>query len=443
MAKANKLVAVLAAAALACGFLAGGMPTAHAAPTLATYSFTSPGWATFGIALPQGEATGAVQVGSLPTQTDVKNAWPDGSIRYAIVTTHVATVGAYDITEGSAPTGTFTPVIPQARLTLTAETAGLGSTVLPYVSDLPNTVSSDLWLSGPLVKEWRVRTAPKNAGVDHPFLTNIWDVRAYNDGTSTVDVTVENVRDVAEADGVVYGVNITVDGVSAYTHDAARPGTGTLSGDNLNYTVDTADLVLGNFIRLTSGPSAGQVVLVTGIDPAGGSIATYPTEFSPLAQTNATWETVLYHQYGSRWHKLIPARGFLAADVVTDFAPFVAAGAVPDYLPTVSSAPESPVETGQWQPFDLMGYGIIMPFTYAAGARPELYLCPEWAARFVAHGTPELKTETLAYGDISGNYCDDFATSDPSKVVTVDDNPDYWLDPALLISGGGSRVAGV
>src|SRR5262249_21170678 len=51
---------------------------------VATVGLTA-GWATFGEAIPQGRATAGLQVGSLPTQTDVKNRWPDGSIKFAIV----------------------------------------------------------------------------------------------------------------------------------------------------------------------------------------------------------------------------------------------------------------------------------------------------------------------------------------------------------------------
>ncbi len=36
----------------------------------------SPGWATFGMVVPQGLATNALQVGDLQTQTDIKNRWP-------------------------------------------------------------------------------------------------------------------------------------------------------------------------------------------------------------------------------------------------------------------------------------------------------------------------------------------------------------------------------
>src|SRR5262249_14389722 len=49
----------------------------------------TPGWATFAQVLPQGFAYDGLQVGNLVTQTDVKNRWIDGSIRYAIVTAAV------------------------------------------------------------------------------------------------------------------------------------------------------------------------------------------------------------------------------------------------------------------------------------------------------------------------------------------------------------------
>src|SRR5262245_3641908 len=71
---------------------AHGQPAFAANPALATYTL-SPGWATFGLALPQGAAK-AVQVGSLQTQTDVKVRWPDGSIRFAIVSANAGVKGA-------------------------------------------------------------------------------------------------------------------------------------------------------------------------------------------------------------------------------------------------------------------------------------------------------------------------------------------------------------
>ncbi len=46
----------------------------------------SPGWATFATVVPRGLATNALQVGSLQTQTDVKNRWADNTIKFAVLT---------------------------------------------------------------------------------------------------------------------------------------------------------------------------------------------------------------------------------------------------------------------------------------------------------------------------------------------------------------------
>src|SRR5262249_30019499 len=90
---------------------------AYGQGTIATVGLT-PGWATFGEAVPQGLATGGLQIGTLPTQTDVKNRWPDGSIKFAIISASVPTAGNYDVIAATASSGSFTPVVPTASVTL-------------------------------------------------------------------------------------------------------------------------------------------------------------------------------------------------------------------------------------------------------------------------------------------------------------------------------------
>ena len=79
-------------------FLATSSANAFA-QTVATYGFTQ-GWATFGLALPKGAVTTGVKVGTLQTQTDVKTRWPDGTIRFAVVTARIGSAGNYAITPG-------------------------------------------------------------------------------------------------------------------------------------------------------------------------------------------------------------------------------------------------------------------------------------------------------------------------------------------------------
>jgi len=172
---------------------------------LAANSFTK-GWATFGLALPQGAARSAVKVGSLPTQTDVKVRWPDGSIRFAVVTANVPRTGALPIVAGPAVSGRAP--IPNVPVTVTLTIGGR-----PYVAAPgPASAQNDLWLSGPLVSEGRAVVAPG----DHPFLRVVFDVRSYAGSGQRIDVTIENCLDVAAADAVTYDVAIAIGGKQVF-----------------------------------------------------------------------------------------------------------------------------------------------------------------------------------------------------------------------------------
>jgi hypothetical protein len=166
----------------------------------------TPGWATFGQVFRPGAVAGALQIGKLPTQTDVKTRWPDGSIRFAIVTAQIPSAGRYEITQGEPADGDFTPTVPEALVKLQIGEAA-------YTAALPKTASQDLWLSGPLVREQRFRVIPATAsGQKHPFLSVIFDLRSYRDGEGRWDVTVENVSDKEGATQAVYAVDVSANG---------------------------------------------------------------------------------------------------------------------------------------------------------------------------------------------------------------------------------------
>ncbi|HJZ74815.1 MAG TPA: hypothetical protein VKE51_23925 [Vicinamibacterales bacterium] len=195
------------AALCRCAIAAVCLATAVAQPAhaderiLAANTFTK-GWATFGLALPQGAATSAVRVGALPTQTDVKVRWPDGSIRFAVVTTNVPRAGALPIVAGTPAAGRVGTDSPAVAVTLT-----IGGR--PYVATLgPADAQGDLWLNGPLVTEGRAVIAPGA----HPFLRVVFDVRSYAGGGQRIDITTENCLDVASADEVIYDVAIAIGG---------------------------------------------------------------------------------------------------------------------------------------------------------------------------------------------------------------------------------------
>ena len=191
---------------------AAPLPPPPTGGALANVSLTA-GWATFGEALPDGAAWNGLQIGSLVTQTDVKTTWPDGSIRYAIISAYVPANSIYPITAAAPPTGTFTPRLPNASVQF-----NFGGTT--YTATLPSMPSSDTWLGGPLVVEDRYVVIPAQSdGTPHSFLDVIFDVRTYSDGTSRIDVTVENVLDQSDAARVSYSVYILANGQALYHHD--------------------------------------------------------------------------------------------------------------------------------------------------------------------------------------------------------------------------------
>lgn len=177
------------------------------------------GWATFGQVVPQGLAFDGLQVGNLPTQTDVKNRWPDGSIRFAVVTAKALVEGNYDITTGLLNTGSVAQVPQTASVALTISGCTPVPTSCPtglYTASLP-AAEAAVWLSGPLVREARSIVRPAAVGGElHPYLRVNFDTRVYRDGTSRVDVSVENMLNSPEARTLAYDVEVTVPGATPF-----------------------------------------------------------------------------------------------------------------------------------------------------------------------------------------------------------------------------------
>jgi hypothetical protein len=176
---------------------------------LATYHLTA-GTACFHLCLPQGQATNYVKVGALNTQTDVKNTWGDGSIRDCQVSCVVPSEDDYDITAGTAATGSFTPTWPSASVAL-----NIGGTT--YTATLPSLTTTDPWFVGPIVKEYRVQMAPVNGATPHGALEVIFDVRSYSEGGHRLGITVQSVKDVAANNAFTYDVVVTIAAATAFS----------------------------------------------------------------------------------------------------------------------------------------------------------------------------------------------------------------------------------
>jgi hypothetical protein len=174
-----------------------------------------------GLAATQGQipSGSGVQIGSFTTQTDVKNTWPDGSLKFAIVSADATSTGAKTITAITNPGGSHTPTWP----TVTVDFVIGAST---YTATLGSFSGTDTWLNGAVVREARKIIVPDNGGTPHGLLEVIFDVRSYAAGGHKIFVTAQNAKNTASMDQIDYDVEITVGGVSAYTKSAHRHHSG-------------------------------------------------------------------------------------------------------------------------------------------------------------------------------------------------------------------------
>lgn len=328
----------------------------------------SPGWATFGQAAPRGAAR-SLRIGALPTQCDIKTRWDDGSIRFAVLTAPVVTAGAYDV----APTtpSTATALVPRATAAEVRLDVVAGTSRTLYTARLPAARSTDRWLDGAQVVEERHRLrALDAAGAAHPFLTVLIDLRTYRDGSRRLDVAVENILDQAGARPVTYSVAIVADGVTHWSH---------------------ADVT---------------------------------------------------HFYLTRWRRTLPL-GLTESDVRLDLRPFFAARALPRYLDLVLKTIYHPAGTyGSTHPragkakFDILEGGDLNPDMTAHGGRAELAPYPDWTASYLVHQDSVQKRYVLAAGDTAGSWGVHVREPDggthagigDSRLVCIDQRPNYWLD---------------
>lgn len=187
------------------------------------YTINQTGWLTVPIAAAQGAIpTGTgVSIDSLLTQLDVKNQWPDHSMKLGVLTALLASTGPKAIVSAAAPTGVaFLPTAPvfSVQFVITAG-AGAGDT---YTAALGAYSAADKWLEGPNVTEWRKAVRPIKVGpVEHDNLLVIFDVRSFNDGDHRINVQVLNCRDNANMDSTTYSCTFIYSGAVVYSAPVA------------------------------------------------------------------------------------------------------------------------------------------------------------------------------------------------------------------------------
>lgn len=411
-------------AALALASMWTGVTTS-AQTTLATYKFLSAGWATFGLPLPQGVARQGIQITGLTTQSDVKSRWPDGSIKFAVVSAQVTNAGSYAIVGGASTNNTCVPSTwPTAVVSMTiASTSPSGSPGAVYTATLPSFTAADSWLAGPLVCESRVRVVPTNGSAAHPFLRVVFDVRSFNDGTSRVDVIGENTLvQNASTDRVDYALTIDVNGSRVYQRQNLAASGTLVSPDSNNVTTSAAHgLANGDIVQLTSGPNVGELRLVSAITGTNTFQVSWPW---PVAQTSGvTWQRLaVVHWAGTRWRKTFNVGAHQEAQLEPDFAPFYSSKAMPQYLPSI-------VTTTTWpapRAYEPMETGAVLIPGNSAGGRAEIGPYPLWQAQYLVNPSQALRATVLNEGNAAGAYPIHWSDSDANPLIAITDHP-QWL----------------
>jgi hypothetical protein len=174
------------------------------------------------------QLTGRLDDGTIvPLQVDVKAKHADGSVRHAIISAVLPTLGASTVRTmslvkgGTAPAGTTTvDALMGAGFSFSVHANLNGVDYYASADDLLKRGGATAWLSGAVATEWQV-SAPLQtaAGAAHPHLQARFAVRWYPGANKArVDVTVEN--DWAyepSPQNFTYDANVVMGGKSVYT----------------------------------------------------------------------------------------------------------------------------------------------------------------------------------------------------------------------------------
>lgn len=239
-------------------------------------------------------------------------------------------------------------------------TPDIKSEATVYTATLPGSVSSDPWLSGPIVREWRHIVVPSTSGnVDHPFMRIAFNTRCYASGGSRVDISIENVLDKTSSTMAFYDISINVDNVTVFTQNAINQG----------------------------------------------------------------WMT--------RWRKKFNV-SLTEGTIDLDWTPAHKANIFPEFLDTINNNVEGTNADFDFTP--LARGSVIYDRMGNVGGRPDLSWYPDWSARYVVYGGEDRRDFILKAGDYSGSWQIHYLKADGTR-QTIDAEPRFYLNKAAAQVG--------
>jgi hypothetical protein len=323
---------------------------------------------TFGQVFAPGDlATDASLVGRLdsgitvPLQLDVKAKHADGSVRHAVISAVLPSLGAGEVrtmsmsrTAASAATPATASALLDAGFTASVSATVGGVRYSASADQLLKNGKATVWLAGPNASEWIV-SAPltTSSGAEHPHLAAHFAIRWYQGAKrARVDVAVENNWAYeAGPQNFTYNADFTVGGKSVYS------------------------------------------------------------------------KTGLNHFHHARWRKLGWWGGANPEiNIKHNTAYLIASRAVPNYDQSLS-IPESSLNALQtkWtgSKIEPMGVGLAEPAMPTTGGRPDIGLLPGWTTMYLLSMDKRARDVTLGTADLSGTWSSHYRDKQTGNPISL------------------------
>ncbi len=326
----------------------------------------------------KGDVTGNVTVRAggliLPTQTDVKVLWPDGSIRHALVSFVIPELQAdeslpIDILAGG-PNYNAGSVTKDQLLASDFE-ASLRFTI----NDTHTSVSARQLLEGIASPEYWMK-----GDIATEFIIRDWDVNVANQLNVSYRVRVYPAAAAIRIDTVVENCWINARG---------------------NITYDAA-LDLGR------------------IDPVTVFQKTDLEQYASTRWRKVFWQHPYLPQIEIRYNRSYMSR----------------TGLIPNYDPSIT-VPATTVDSAYtvWShsQHDVMDAGSVTLYFPTTGGRQEIGPYPMWTSQYLCSMDYRLAEITCTQGDLSGSIPVHYRETDPARSfyrhpVSIDDRPTIWFD---------------
>lgn len=427
-------------------FILLGISPANAGEVLATYELT-PGWATFGFPLPEGAAMEGVLVGDLPTQTDIKTRHKDGSIKHAIVTTHVTEQGFYNITpmNSSSPTAGIGGKSPSKLKSSSLESSKLLNNKITKVNTTKDSVEIPVKKLGDSVKKLFV----KKGGDDSKT----------SGGPSIPIASVSNLPLGVVILGMGYGENPFEDYnevLYASTYDTL----GEFESSWLDGTLVTEKRIVTKLKNLQTFEDDPNLLAIFDIRyyPEDGSYIIDVTVENSINQASITpYQYAIYTAYfpdivfpqlpDDEWSNVVNTYLDLSkvthyaytrwrhtmeyvnkSEVKHDFAALKRSKAISNYLEDVVA--DIPEYVGdEW---GILKIGTLNSQMYACGGRDEIAPRHSSQVRYLVHQRPSNKSVALELGGNAAARWPIHMRDTDLSIFSIDRHPSVWLDESGL-----------